>query len=179
MSLVTEVFDSWAAEPLQKQPLPYAQSQPDPYAQRYYVQQQYPTGQAWEQPPPQAYQPAQVQAAYNYPSPAQLPAQLAGNPVAPVMPSPAPSYSNPVPQNAMPHAPYGYGPPQSGAIEMLAELPAEIPMATLAPAQVPAPVALSVPVQPVSTDVSSSSFALLARDLWGADSDLEEEKVHV
>jgi hypothetical protein len=175
MSLVTEVFDSWAAESVQKQPLPYAQ--PDPYAQRYYVQQQYPTGQAWQQPPPQLYQP--VQAAYNYPSPAQLPAQLAGNPIAPVMPSPAPSYSSPVPQNAIPHAPYGYAPPQGGAVEMLAELPAEIPMVALAPAPAPAPVPVSVPVQPMSMDVSSSSFALLARDLWGADSKIEEEKVSI
>lgn len=52
---------------------------------------------------------------------------------------------------------------------MLAELPGETLLA------VPAP----VPVQSVSMDVSSSSLALLARDLWGADSKLEEEKVSV
>jgi hypothetical protein len=67
----------------------------------------------------------------------------------------------------MPHVPYGYGSPQDGAIEMLAELPGE----TLVAAPVP------VPTPSTSIDVSSLSFALLARDLWGADSKLEEEKV--
>jgi hypothetical protein len=110
-----------------------------------------------------------MQAAYNYNSPAQLPAQLAGTPINPAMPSPAPSYRSPVPQPAVPNASYGYGPPQGGAFEMPAELPAETMLAAPAP----------VPLRSASTDVSSSSFALLARDLWGADSKLEEEKVPV
>jgi hypothetical protein len=163
---MTDVFNSWAGEPLEKQPLPL--TQPDPYAQqRYYVQQQYPQGQAWQQPPPpqQPYQ--QVQVAYNYNSPAELPAQLATNYTTPAMPSPAISYTSPMPQNAIPFVPHGYGPPQGGAIEMLAELPGETPMA--APVPVPPP--------PMSTDVSSLSFTILARDLWGADSQSEEEKV--
>jgi hypothetical protein len=110
-----------------------------------------------------------MQAAYNYNSPAQLPAQLAGTPINHAMPSPAPSYRSPVPQPAVPNASYGYGPPQGGAFEMPAELPAETMLAAPAP----------VPLRSASTDVSSSSFALLARDLWGADSKLEEEKVPV
>jgi hypothetical protein len=164
MALMTDVFNSWAGEPLEKQPLPLGQ--PDPAQQRYYVQQQYPQGQAWQQlPPQQPYQ--QVQVAYNYNSPAELPAQLATNYTTPAIPSPAISYTSPVPQNAMPHAPLGYGPPQGGAVEMLAELPGE----TLVAAPVP------VPQAPMSTDVSSLSFTILARDLWGADSQSEEEKV--
>jgi hypothetical protein len=179
---MTDVFNSWAGEPLEKQPLPPGFTQSHPRAeQRYYVQQQYPQGQAWQQqqprPPPQhSYQ--QAQSAYNYNSPSHLPAQLANNPAIPGMPSPAVSYSNPipspaisytspVPQNAMPHAPYGYGPPQGGAVEMLAELPGDTMVVAPVPASPPS----------MSTDVSSSSHALLARDLWSADSKLEEEKV--
>jgi hypothetical protein len=67
----------------------------------------------------------------------------------------------------MPHAPYGYGPPQGGAVEMLAELPGDTMVVAPVPASPPS----------MSTDVSSSSHALLARDLWSADSKLEEEKV--
>jgi hypothetical protein len=210
MTLMTDVFNSWAGEPLEKQPLPPGVSQPDPRAeQRYYVQQQYPQGQAWQQsqPQPQPQHPyQQAQPAYDYNSSPYLPAQMANNPAMPGMPSPAVSYSNPmpspaisytsttlgmaspaishtspvpgmaspaisytspVPQNAMPHAPYGYGPPQGGAVEMLAELPGD----TMVAAPVP------VPPPSMSTDVSSSSHALLARDLWSADSKLEEEKV--
>jgi hypothetical protein len=69
----------------------------------------------------------------------------------------------------MPHAPYGYGPAQGGAVEMLAELPGDTTV--VAPVPVPPP--------SMSADVSSSSHALLARDLWSADSNLEEEKVSV
>ncbi|KAH7079171.1 hypothetical protein BKA63DRAFT_507864 [Paraphoma chrysanthemicola] len=172
MALMTEVFEAWAAESVQKQPLPFTQpyAQPNPYSQpNAYVQQQaYPQGQPWPQAQPQQpYQ--QAQAAYNYMTPAELPAQLAGNPIHSAMTSPAPSYRSPVPQPAVPNAGYGYGPPQGGAIEMLAELPAETMLAAPAP----------VPIRSTSTDVSSSSLALLARDLWGADSKLEEEKVPV
>jgi hypothetical protein len=84
------------------------------------------------------------------------------------------SYTSPVPQNAMPSVPYGYGPPQGGAVEMLAELPGETPVA--APVPVPAPPP-PPPPPPMSTDVSSLSIRLLARDLWGADSQVEEAKV--
>ena len=77
-----------------------------------------------------------------------------------------------MPQHAMPNAPYGYAAPPVAAVEMPAELPGD--MLTAGPTPVPVPVA-----QPLSMDVSSSSFTLLARDLWGADSKLEEEKVAV
>lgn len=184
MFLMTEVFNSWAAEPLQKQPMPF--TQPNNQApKRYYVDQQYPHGQAWQQPP-QPQQPCeQVQSAYNYHSPAQHAAHLAGHHLASVMPSPAPSYHSPVPhhtmpspalsyhspvpQHAMPIASCGYGPPQPAPVE----LPAELPGATLLAGPVP------VPTPSTSTDVSSSSLALLARDLWGADSKLEEEKISI
>jgi hypothetical protein len=216
MTLMTDVFNSWAGEPLEKQQLPPGVAQPYPHAQqRYYAQQQYPQGQAWQQPPPQQpYQ--QAQTAYNYNSPSHLLVQRASNPAGsgisspaisytnpipspaisytspalgtaspamsysspalgiaspaspvPVMPSPAISYTSPVPQNVMPHSPYDYGPPQGGAIEMLAELPGETLVA--------APVPVSEPS--MSTDVSYSSHALLARDLWSTDSKSEKEKV--
>lgn len=48
-------------------------------------------------------------------------------------------------------------------MEILAELPGD----TM--------VAASLPSQALPMDVSSSSFALLARDLWGADAKIEEE----
>jgi len=168
MALMTEVFDAWAAERIQKQPLPYAQpyAQPNLYAQQspYAQQQPYPQSQSWPQAQQQQmYQP--VQTMYNT-TPTQLPAQLDGNPIRHGVPSPAPTYTSPVPQNVLP---YGYGPPQGGAVEMPAELPGETLLAAAAP----------VPIQNVSMDVSSSSLALLARDLWGADSRLEEEKVHL
>jgi hypothetical protein len=187
---MTEVFESWAAEPQQKQPPPFAQPGLDAQ-QSYYVQQPYPNGQAWQQTPQpqQPYQPyQQVQAAaYSYNSPSLYPAQLAHNQMGSTMPSPAPSYSSPVSQhamphtpsynspvsqNAMPHAPYGYAPPPVAAVEMPAELPGD--MLVAGPTPVPVPV-----TQPLSMDVSSSSIALLARDLWGADSKIEEEKVVV
>ncbi|KAF1913898.1 hypothetical protein BDU57DRAFT_558835 [Ampelomyces quisqualis] len=187
MSLMTQVFESWATEPLQKQPLPFAQPALDAQ-QRYYAQQQYPTGQAWQQPPQpqQSYQHVQA-AAYNYNSPSLYPVQLAHNPMASAVPSPAPSYSSPVSQHVMPHtpsysspksqhvtprAPYSYGPPPVAAVEMPAELPGDTP--ATGPTPVPVPI-----VQPLSVGVSSSSIALLARDLWGADSNIEEEKVAV
>jgi hypothetical protein len=169
MALMTEVFAAWATEGLQKQPLPFAQSfaQPTPYAQQnpYAQQQTYPQGQPWQHT--QQHPQQQAQAVYKYNSPTELPAQLVGHPTP--MQSPAPSYTSPVQQHVMPNMPYGYGPPQGGAVEMLAELPGETLLAAPAP----------VPVRSVSTDVSSSSLALLARDLWSADSALEEEKVSV
>jgi hypothetical protein len=168
MGLMTEVFNAWAAENVQKQPLPYAQpyAQPAPYSQQHNPYAQPPQyGQPWQQQQPYP----QTQAAYNYGSPAGLPAQPVRNSIAPAMPSPAPTYTSPVPHNVLPNGRYGYGLPQGGAVEMPAELPGETLMVTAAP----------VPVQSISTDVSSSSVARLARDLWGADSRLEEEKVDV
>lgn len=168
MGLMTEVFTAWAAENVQKQPLPYAQpyAQPAPYSQQqipYAQQTQYPQGQPWQQQQPYL----QTQAAYHYNSPAGPPAQLASNPIRPSMPSsPAPTYTSPVPHNVLPNGQYGYGLPQGGAVEMPAELPGETLMVAAAP----------VPVRSISTDVSSSSVARLARDLWGADSQLEEEE---
>jgi hypothetical protein len=181
MALMTEVFAAWASEGLEKQPVQFAQpfAQPHPYGQQNpypqqqpylpqqpYAQQPYPQAQPWQQAQQPQYQ-QQVQAAYNYNSPSQYPAHLAGHPTP--LQSPAPSYTSPVAQPATPHTPYGYGPPQGGAVEMLAELPGETLLAAPAP----------VLVRSVSTEVSSSSLALLARDLWGADSTLEEEKVTV
>lgn len=63
----------------------------------------------------------------------------------------------------------GYTQPQGGAVQTPVELPAETLMAPTTP----------VPIRSVSTDVSSSSFALLARDLWGADTKIEKEEVSV
>lgn len=172
MSLMTEVFDVWAAERMQKQPLqaPYAPPfvRPNPYAQRYpYAHPpQVPQGQPWPQTPQQAYPP--TQAPYNYGSAAQMPVQPAGH--RSVMQSPAPSYTSPVPHNAMPNSQYGYAiPPQHGAVEMPAELPGETLIAAAAP----------VPTRSISTDVSFLSAVRLARDLWGADSNVEEEEVAV
>lgn len=168
LALMTEVFNSWAAEQHAKHPVPFAQPypQPNPYMQQQ-QQAMYPQGQPYSQVHPQQH--PQVQAVYNYPSPAQLPAQLAANP----SPSPGlpPGYTSPVAPNAVPNHPYGgyTGLPQGGAVEMLAELPGQTLVAGPTP----------VPVRSMSTDVSSSSFALLARDLWGADSKTEEEKLSV
>lgn len=162
MTLMTEVFDAWAAESVQKQPLPFVQpyTQPDPYAhqQPYPPAQPYMQGQPYPQAQPQPYQPVQAPYNYNYNSPVQQP----------VSPYPAQAYPSPVSPNAVPNdSRYTYRPPQ--AVEMPVELPGETLLA--------APV--SVPVRSGSTDVSSSSLALLARDLWSADSNAEEEKVFV
>jgi hypothetical protein len=161
MMLMTEVFDAWAAESVQKQPLPFAQSymQPDPYAQQqlYPQAQPYMQGQPYPQVQPQPYQQVQAAYNYNYNSPVQQPA----TPYSP------PGYPSPISQNAVPNDAYTYRPPQA------VEMPAELPGGTLLAAPV------SVPMRSTSTDVSSSSFALLARDLWSADSNIEEEKVVV
>ncbi|OAL05889.1 hypothetical protein IQ06DRAFT_210842 [Phaeosphaeriaceae sp. SRC1lsM3a] len=184
MALMTEVFKAWAAEPMQKQPLSYVPQNP-PAQQRYYPQEQHAMSQAWQQAPQQPYQQAphqpypqvpqqpyqqplhqpyqQAQAPNNYNSPHIMPAQLDGTPVGSTFTSPAPSYSSPVPQHALLQGNYGYAPPQGGAMEILAELPGD----TM--------VAASLPSQALPMDVSSSSFALLARDLWGADAKIEEE----
>jgi hypothetical protein len=192
---MTEVFKSWSTEPMPQQPPHF--NQPNYQAPpRYYVEQQYPQGQAWQQPNQlhqqsqhsyqQPYQ--QVQVAFNHSSPAQYPAHLAGyhngsampspapsyhSPVPQhAMPSPAPSYHSPVPQHTMPNVPYGYGgPPQPQPQPAAVELPAELPGNTLLAGSAP------VPARPTPTEVSSSSMALLARDLWSADSKPEEEKV--
>jgi hypothetical protein len=153
MTLMTEVFDAWAAEHVQKQPSPYVQ----PYAQPYQQTQQYPPGQ----PYPHVQLCHQVQATYNYNSLAQIPAvPHQGHGVPPV-------YNSPAPLHAVPNDPYGYRQPE--VVELLAELPG----ATILTA--PAP----VPMRSMSTDVSTSSFELLARDLSGADFNPEEEKVAV
>lgn len=91
-----------------------------------------------------------------------MPAQLDGTPVHSSFSSPAPSYHSPVPQHALPQGNRVY-PPQSGAVEILAELPGD------------AVVAGTLPSQALPMDVSNSSFTLLARDLWGADVRTEEE----
>jgi hypothetical protein len=194
MSQLSEVFKSWTTGPLQQQQMPF--SQPNYQApNRYYVDQQYPHGQAWQQTPQpqQPYQ--QAQPAYNYHSPAQHAAHLAGYHSSSGMPSPAPSYHSPVPQHAMPspapsyHSPvpqyatptasYGYGPPppQPPPAELPAEYIAELPAELPGNAQLADHGSTTTPS--TSTEVSSSSFANLARDLWGADSKLEEEKVSI
>lgn len=173
MTLMTEVFDAWAADRLQKQPLPFAQ--PFPPQNQYIQQPQQPYAQAqpYQQPYPNQYQ--QVTVAYNYPQQYQeLPAQVPTHPMpSPGLPSPGlpPGYSSPVaPPHAMPVNTYGgYTQPQGGAVQTPVELPAETLMAPTTP----------VPIRSVSTDVSSSSFALLARDLWGADTKIEKEEVSV
>ncbi|KAH3972476.1 hypothetical protein HBH70_001910 [Parastagonospora nodorum] len=139
MILMTEVFKSWATEPMPSQPPPLAQPnyQAPP---RYYPEQQYPQGQAWQQP--QSYH-QQVQVAYNQNSPAQYPAHLAGyhnvsgmpspapsyhSPVPQhAMPSPAPSYHSPVPQHMIPNSPQWSGPPQPPPVELPASLPVDLP----------------------------------------------------
>jgi hypothetical protein len=190
MLQLNEVFKSWTTEPLQQQQTPFAQ--PNYQApNRYYVDQQYPHGQAWQQPP-QPQQPYQhMQPTYNYHSPAQHAAHLASYHSSSSMPSPAPSYHSPVPQHAMPspapsyHSPvpqyamptasYSHGPPPAQPapvelpVEYIAELPGDAMLTSPAPGTAPTS----------STEVSSSSFANLARDLWGADSKLEEEKVSI
>ncbi|KAL5119535.1 hypothetical protein ACEQ8H_002600 [Pleosporales sp. CAS-2024a] len=199
MNLMTEVFQSWASEPIAtgmpQQPQQFSQlnSQPPP---RYHAEQQYTQGQAWSQPQQyfqqahHPYQHVQLQPLYQqYNSPAQYSANLAGHHVGPAMPSPAPSYHSPVPQYVMPspapsyHSPalhhstpntpygYGHGAPLAAAVEM--PPPAELPGDTILP--IPA----SVPAQAQPREVSSSSMALLARDLWSADSMTEEEKTSV
>lgn len=169
MSLMTEVFDAWAIERLQNQLQPYAQpyAQPDPYTQRHYSQ-----GQPW--PPAQQQPYPQTQMAYNYNPQASLPAQLDGNPIGQSMPSPAPSYSSPIHRKAVPKATYNHGSPPGGAVE----LPAELPVVIALRETVVDPGGL-VPIQSVSSDVSSSSAVLLARDLWSADAKVEEEKVYL
>jgi hypothetical protein len=141
MALMTDVFEAWAAEGLQKQPLPPTELyvQPNAYAQQYpYAQQQL--------YPQELYQP--VEAMYKH-SPSQAPVQLDGNPIAYGVPSPVPSHTSPIPQTAMP---YKYESSQGGAVEMPAELPGGALLA--------APV--SVPVQNVTAEVSSSSLVLLS-----------------
>jgi hypothetical protein len=160
MTLMTEVFDAWAAERVQKQPLPvappylqpnlYAPQQPHQQAQ-HHLPGPYPHTQPQLQSQP--YQ--QVQARYHFPSPIHQP----------VVPH-SPSYNSPVSPHAVPNNTYGYRPPEA------VELPAELP-ATMFTAPTP------VPIRSTSTDVSTSSIALLARDLWSADFTLEEEEIAV
>ena len=189
MVLMTEVFKSWSTEPMPSQPPPL--TQPNYQAPpRYYPEQQYPQGQAWQQPQPYH---QQVQAAYNHNSPAQYSAHLAGyhngsgmpspapsyhSPVAQhAMPSPAPSYHSPVPQHMMPNLPQWSAPPQPPPVELPASLPAELPVELPGDFSQAGP--SSMPPQKTTTEVSRSSMALLARDLWGADDKLEKEEVAV
>jgi len=142
MELMTEVFNAWAAERIEKQSLQMAQ----PYAQQNLFMQQQIAQQPHAQPlgyPPQGYpqQYQQYQAAYNYPVPAHSPAQQPAHPVhSPGLP---PGYTSPVHTPATPISPYGgYIVPNGGAVEM----PAEMPGATLMAAATP------VPVRSASTD---------------------------
>lgn len=153
MKLMTEVFDAWAADRVQKQPQPFFQQnapyppQPQPYqqAQPYAYPQPYPQGVPYGQGPPQPY--------YNNVPPAPA-ANVMSPPLTPN--SPLPLYTSPVAQNAVPVTAYGYRAPVGGAIEMPAELPGEVMLSAPAP----------VPVRSISTEVSDSHVRL-ARELWG------------
>jgi hypothetical protein len=131
MKLMTEVFDAWAAERLQK---PQQQFIP-PNAALYPQSQMY-----------QPLQPQQQAAYYHNGFVAELPSAPAH--VLPMSPpltpnTPSTGYPSPALPNIAPSNPYGYQPPQQGAIEMPAELPGTL-------LQPPAP----VPVRTSSTEVS-------------------------
>lgn len=129
---MTEVFDAWRAERLQK------------------PQQQYfpPTGIAY--PQMQLYQPPQPQqqAAYYYNNAvAELPSVPAH--VLPMSPpltpnTPSTGYPSPALQQAAPNDPYAYRPPLQRAVEMPVELPGNATLAALAP----------VPARTISTEVA-------------------------
>lgn len=133
MKLMTEVFDAWAAERLQKpqQFLP-------------------PTGIAY--PEAQLHQPlqSQQQAAYYY---NDVVAELSPTPahVLPMSPPltprvPSTGYPSPALLQAAPNNPSAYRPPLQGAIEMPVELPGSTILAAPAP----------VSTRSASTEVGSS-----------------------
>ncbi|KAH7402542.1 hypothetical protein BKA66DRAFT_449010 [Pyrenochaeta sp. MPI-SDFR-AT-0127] len=141
MKLMTEVFDAWAAERMQKQPQSYFQQTPTPYPppQAYPQVQPYPPAQPYSPAQPyaqmQPYAQARPQSLYQTgPSPPP-----AANPMSPPLTpnTPLPLYTSPVPQNAEPVTVYGYRAPQGGAIEMPAELPGEALLSAPAPVPVP------------------------------------------
>jgi hypothetical protein len=114
MKLMTEVFEAWAAERLQKPQQHFVPPHPSPY------------------PSPQLYHPPQPQqqAAHYYNSfVAELPSSPAhvlpmSPPLTPNTPStgyPSPALSNHIPNNT-----YTYVPHQQEAVEMPAELPKEL-----------------------------------------------------
>lgn len=135
MQLMTEVFDAWASDRKQSQqqlqhlshqkPQHQPNMQPSPYTppqqhqpnQQYTQPQPYPQSQQYPQSPPypqsQPLYPANSQ---------QLP------PMSPPLTpgTPLPLYTSPMMHNAVPTAAYGYMAPQGGAIEMPAELPANV-----------------------------------------------------
>ncbi|KAF1842372.1 uncharacterized protein K460DRAFT_370340 [Cucurbitaria berberidis CBS 394.84] len=170
MRLMTEVFDAWAAERLQKPtqsyfqpvPSPYPQSQPYPQAHAYSppAQPYLPQTQPYSPPvqpylpqtqpyPPQAQPYPQGQPYQNSPPPFP-----SANPLSPPL-TPLPLYTSPVPQNAMPVPVYGYRAPQGGAIEMPAELPGQVPLSAPAP----------VPVRSGSTDKKKRKKEILSK-MW-------------
>ncbi len=184
---MTEVFDAWAAERMQKQAQPFFPPNPSPYPpqQQAYPQAPYMPPQPYSPTPSylqthpypspqfqqaQPYNQGRPQSFYNPNNPP--PQELASYPMTgqTTPNSPLPLYTSPAFQPAAPVTAYGYSAPQGGAIEMPAELPGDAMLAASAPAP--------VPVRSISTEVSLS-HELLARELWGADSLKEEEKVPI
>lgn len=132
---MTEVFDAWAAERLQKPQQQFI----SPNAMTY------PAGQL-HQPP----QPQQQAAYYCNNFVAELPPAPAQNfPMSPPLTPNTPStgYPSPALPNLAPNNPYAYRPPMQGAIEMPVELPGHTMLAAPAPA----------PTRSISTEVHSQS----------------------
>jgi hypothetical protein len=134
MKLMTEVFDAWLAERLQK------------------PQQQCIAANGLAYPPAQLNQhlAPQQQAAYYYSNVVVKPPS-APNHILPMSPpltpnTPSTGYPSPAPLHAAPNNSKAYQPPLQGAVEMPVELPGNTTLA------VPAP----VPNQSISTEVSNS-----------------------
>jgi hypothetical protein len=125
---MTEVFDAWAAERVQKQPLSVAPPyiQPRLYApQRSYQQAQQYQPSPYPHMQPQPFQ--QVQQVYNYNSPTQLRAvPHSGH-------SYLSNYNSPVSNQDALNDLYGYRPPEA------VESPVELPGATMLAVSAPAP----------------------------------------
>jgi hypothetical protein len=134
MKLMTEVFDAWRAERMQK------------------PQQQYFLPPVIAYPQLQPYQPPQPQqqAAYYYNNAVtELPSAPAYCvPMSPPLTPNTPSngYPGPALQQAAPNNPYVYRPPAQGAVEIPVELPDNTTLATSTP----------MPARTISTEVSSS-----------------------
>lgn len=129
MKLMTEVFDIWQAERLQKPQQQYFPPNPFPHP---------------------LYQPVQPQqqAAYYYNN---YVAEISPPPVhvlpmsPPLTPStPLTGYQSPALSNAAPTNPYAYRPPLQGVVEMPVELPGNIELIAQTPA----------PARSISTEVS-------------------------
>lgn len=136
MKLMTEVFDAWAAERLQKPQQLFLPPSPIPYPQA---------------PLHQHLQPQQ-QAAYYYNNNNNFIAELppVSTQTVPMSPpltpnTPSMGYPSPALQNVLPNNPYASQPPLQGAIELPAELPGNMMLAAPAP----------VPTRTTSTEVST------------------------